>query len=264
MNLSVNARDAMPRGGNLTIRTRSINGQSNEEIVIIDVIDSGSGIERGLIDKIFDPFYTTKGMEGTGLGLSVVLGIMQQHDGWVDVVSEAGEGTTFTLGMKALTHQAADVIREGDLSVEEKKDTRGKGHRILLIEDEPAVIQFVSRALECHGYQIVLATTKTMAIEIYTAEKGQFDMVFTDAKLPDGNGIEVLEHIHRLNPSMPALLSSGYTDDRALVDQAKERGVEFLQKPYPLELLYQTVHEILDGGQFGKSSPKSNLVALVG
>lgn len=245
MNLCVNARDAMPSGGLLRIRTRQGTDAQGLPTTMIEVVDSGCGIEKELLDKIFDPFFTTKGMHGTGLGLSVVLGVMDQHGGWAKAASELNRGTMFTVGLPS-TANKPPAASEGNGSA--RIDTCGSGQRILLVEDEPAVLQFVSSALTKRGYEIVRANSKSVAIHAFDKGDQRFDLIFTDAKLPDGNGIEVLEHVFRHNPNMPALVSSGYTDDRALVEQAKRRGVEFLQKPYPLDLLYQTVHRILQQG----------------
>ncbi len=259
MNLCVNARDAMPNGGNLWIRTRPGAGANGQPATFIDVADSGCGMDKATLDKIFDPFFSTKGNDGTGLGLSVVLGVTEQHGGWVQAYSEPGKGTMFSIGLPTTTEPAANEPHQTRPTLQL---TRGEGQRILLIEDEPAVLQFVSAALTKRGYEIVPATTKTSAIETFDQHGGHFDMVFTDAKLPDGNGIEVLEHVLGLRPDMKALISSGYTDDRALIDEARKRGVEFLQKPYPLETLCQTVHEVMQGANSANGSSGDGELAL--
>ena len=224
MNLCVNARDAMPDGGDLWIRTRREIGSEPKDQAIIEVADSGCGIDKATLEKIFDPFFSTKGNDGTGLGLSVVLGVVEQHDGWVHAESEPGRGTIFSIGLPTTTTKAANTASEPRTNYEE---VWGDGQRILLIEDEPAVLLFVSTALKKRGYHIIPAENKTEAIRVFEQESGRFDLIFTDAKLPDGNGIEVLEHIYQHNPKLPALISSGYTDDRALVDQAAAAGSSF-------------------------------------
>lgn len=242
LNLCVNAGDAMPGGGNLKIRTFSGEDEAGRPVSKFQLSDDGCGIEKGQIENIFDPFFTTKGMDGTGLGLSVVLGVVDQHNGELDVQSEPGVGTSFTISIPSSRARS----ETGPVKPLPRKGVRdGGGRRVLLVEDEPAVLQFVKRALENRGFVIEAAETRSEAIETFDREKGNFDMIFTDAKLPDGTGIEVLEHVMKTHPEIPALISSGYTDDRALVDQARSRGVEFLQKPYALEKLHETVQEVL-------------------
>lgn len=243
LNLCVNARDAMPSGGKLWIRTRPDTAANGESSTLIDVADTGCGMEKEVLDRIFDPFFSTKGNDGTGLGLSVVLGVMEQHEGFVHAWSEPGKGSIFTISLPA---SAEPIERKPETAIASAEHS-GNGQRILLIEDEPAVLQFVSLTLNQRGYEILPAETKAAALRIFEREHGRFDLIFTDAKLPDGNGIEVLEYVHSKNPGIPALISSGYTDNRALIDQARNRGVEFLQKPYSLNLLCQTVHNVLNG-----------------
>ena len=257
LNLSLNARDAMSEGGKLTIQTFSGIDSKGVRTSQLKVTDTGCGMDEKQLEKIFDPFFTTKGMEGTGLGLSVVLGVIEQHDGEITVRSEPGKGTTFTISIASC--DARSETTRVTLPKPQNK-AEGCGRRILLVEDEPAVLLFVSRALSSQGYEIEAAECKTDAIEIFDREQGKFDMIFTDAKLPDGTGIEVLEHVLKTHPDIPALISSGYTDDRALVDQARGRGVEFLQKPYALDQLHSTVIDVI--GEMNE--PVAGEVALSG
>jgi len=235
------------------MRTRSLTDRKGQKASVIIVEDTGQGMSKDLIARAFDPFFTTKGMEGTGLGLSVVLGIVQQHGGWVKVDSKEDIGTRFVIGLPP-AENAADEDPSVDFDVP-NRITQGEGERVLLIEDEPSVVQFVRRALQSHGYEVEIAMTQKAAIETYDRAGGNFDLIFADAKLPDGNGMEVLRHVFDDRPEMKALLSSGYTDDRALVDQARQLGVEYLQKPYGLDELYATVSEVLHGDSGAVASP---------
>ena len=237
VNLCVNARDAMPEGGAIAITTN--NPPDNEDQVVIEVRDTGCGMTEEVREKAFDPFFSTKGNDGTGLGLSVVMGIVQQHNGSMELSSEPGEGTVFTIRFP-LSKESASPDKAPERTVPSEEEGRN-GERILLVEDEPAVMTFVRTALSKWNYEVVEAKSRKEAVRIFDEEEGEFDLVFTDAKLPDGTGIEVLEHVFLKDSSMKALISSGYTDDRALVDQARRRGVRFLQKPYPLSELYDSV-----------------------
>lgn len=245
VNLCVNARDAMPLGGSITISTWNPPGDDSN--VIITVTDTGTGMSPEVQEKAFDPFFSTKGMDGTGLGLSVVMGIVHQHNGEMQLTSEHGVGTSFTITLP--------VIQDTELKTAKTKtrnpvlNNRGKGIKILLVEDEPAVMTFVKMALSRKGFEVIVAENKSKAIKIFDEHNGEFNMIFTDAKLPDGTGIDVLEYVHGKNPNMKALISSGYTDDRALLDQARARGVMFLQKPYPLDELFRFINKVLNEGE---------------
>jgi len=245
MNLCVNARDAMPEGGDLRISTKAGKMANGDASLFLEVTDSGSGMSKELIEQAFDPFFTTKGMEGTGLGLSVVLGIIEQHNGTVKVDSELGRGTRFIIQLPAQVKEKS-AIEENDQKTDAKAKSGG-GQRILLVEDEPGVAQFVSRALARNSYQVEIAMTVGAGLEAFHADPDGFDLVLTDAMLPDGNGIDIVNAVRESRPMMPMLLSSGYTDDRSYLDEAQNQGVPFLQKPYPLEELYSSVRSALEG-----------------
>ncbi|MGK0185654.1 MAG: PAS domain S-box-containing protein [Verrucomicrobiales bacterium] len=260
MNLVVNAKDAMLEGGDVTISTfnETLDASSpvtlqNPELVgdyvCIKITDTGVGIPQENLDRIFEPFFTTKGQEGTGLGLSVIYGIVEQHQGGIYVETEQGKGTTFLIYLPATSspvpkpEEPAQAMRraQGDDSL------RGKGERILLIEDEVGVIKFVSSALRSRGYKIVQAMNYKEALEQFDA--GEYDLIFSDAVLPDGNGVDLLDKFMDEKPETRALLSSGYTDKTALMQMVKEKEISFLQKPYSLPQLYRTVREVLDDHQ---------------
>ncbi|MDB4809074.1 ATP-binding protein, partial [Verrucomicrobiales bacterium] len=194
--------------------------------VKVTVKDQGCGMSKELLDRIFDPFYTTKGHDGTGLGLSVVLGIIDQHGGWITVDSKLGEGSTFEVFLPS-DKVVYTPERKGTSVVGSLEDRKGVD-RVLLVEDEPSVLAFVQQALKKAGFIVTPVASFKAAIEAYDENDGRFDMVFTDAVLPDGAGMEILEIMLGKDPSLKALLSSGYTDARALLDKAMGRKIPFL------------------------------------
>ena len=213
--------------------------------------DTGSGIPQGNIDRVFEPFFTTKGQEGTGLGLSVIYGIIEQHGGGIHVESTPGQGTTFYIYLPVsavpipLPEDPAKALRR----VENDADLNGRGEIILLIEDEEGVIKFVSSALRSRGYKVIQAMNYKEALERFEESAGEFDLVFSDAVLPDGNGVDLLDKFINEKPATRALLSSGYTDKTVLMQKVKEKEISFLQKPYSLPQLYRTVREVIDDHQ---------------
>jgi two-component system cell cycle sensor histidine kinase/response regulator CckA len=255
MNLVVNARDAMPNGGRLTIRTRRADAAESAiplldgstargPLICLSVEDTGSGIAPEIRDRIFDPFFSTKGNEGTGLGLAVIFSIVEHHHGGLDVESSVGRGTTFRVLLPAST-TAAPAAPAGQASRETLRV--GKGERILLIEDEEAVNRFVTTALSTHGYEVLSAPNVRDAWDVFERENGRFDMVFSDAVLPDGNGVELIGRVLETRPTMRTLLSSGHTDKEALLRLAVDRDISFLQKPYSLPDLLRVVDDVLHG-----------------
>lgn len=253
MNLVINARDSMREGGAITIRTGQIPAtddslslisetQPRGQYVFVEVADTGCGMDEDLIARIFEPFYTTKGLDGTGLGLSVVYGILEQHKGGVSVSSTPRQGTTFRVYLPASSQAAPAKV-----TVENNRGPRHRGHgqRILLVEDEAGVSKFVTEALRKSGYHVTSASTLRDARQTFEEEEGRFDLVFSDAVLPDGNGIELLDEVLSARPDIRGLLSSGYTDKHSVNELLKQRSISFLQKPYSLPLLVSTVGEIM-------------------
>ncbi|MBN2056982.1 PAS domain S-box protein [bacterium] len=254
MNLVVNARDAMPEGGEITLQTSSTTFGTEEvklnprarpgAFVCISVQDEGTGMSRELLARIFDPFFTTKAAgKGTGLGLSVVYGIVKQHDGWIDVYSEPGQGSTFKIYLPAISvDEAPDGISDQSLEA-----FRGLGERILVVEDESGVRRFAVRTLQDNGYEVFEAANANDAMELFVKERGAFDLVFSDTVLPDRNGLQLVDQMRSMEPNMAVLLSSGYADRRSQWTAIQEKGFHFLQKPYTIPDLVRTVHEILTG-----------------
>jgi len=250
MNLAVNARDSMPEGGDLMIRTEALtlkgkqqkidSGRRNNQFVCLSVQDTGTGIDAETLPHIFEPFFTTKRPgEGTGLGLSVVYGIIKQHGGWIEVESEVGKGTVFKVYLPRIPLKKGPKARNGTTIV------KGRGERILLIEDERAVRRYINEALQENGYEIIDAATAKEAIDIFEREGGNFDLILSDVVLPEINGINLVEQFLHLKPALKVLLTSGYMDRKSQWPVIKERGYTFLQKPFDQADLFKAVRKAL-------------------
>jgi two-component system cell cycle sensor histidine kinase/response regulator CckA len=253
MNLAVNARDAMPKGGRLTIKSENVIVDEEfckavpearpARFTCLAVTDTGIGMEQETLQHIFEPFFTTKETgRGTGLGLSVVYGIVKQHDGWVNVYSEPGQGTTFRVYLPACFGRPEEKTAEA-VSLEE---LQGNGERILLVEDDDEVRTFAAKALVANGHQVFEAANAEEAVTVFEREAGRFDLLFSDVVLPDGNGLELAEEVLARKPELPILLSTGYADEKAHWPLIRERGFPFLQKPYALAVLLQAVQGAME------------------
>jgi CheY-like chemotaxis protein len=212
------------------------------EFVRFSITDTGTGMSAETAQRIFEPFFSTKGPgKGTGLGLSVVYGIVQQHSGWINVYSEPGHGTTFKIYFPAQKEKVETQLKP-KVPV---TDLHGKNERILLVEDEKNVREFVSKALIQCGYTLCIAENSKQAEELFIRENGKFDMVFSDVVLPDKNGIELVETLQKMKKGIRILLSSGYTDHKSQWPLIQEKGYRFLQKPYTLTELLTVLREVL-------------------
>jgi two-component system cell cycle sensor histidine kinase/response regulator CckA len=252
VNLSVNARDAMPRGGSLTITTQfapidAAYATRHPEarpgnFICLTVSDTGHGMDQGTLSRIFEPFFTTKEIgKGTGLGLATVYGIVKQHQGWIEVESQVGYGTTFKVFLPVAT-KAAPVA-----TASRNKDMPGGSETILLVEDETALCELVQEILEKRGYRVLDASTGVKALEIWNAHKDEIDLLFTDMMMPDGvSGRELAERILLDRPEIKVIYSSGYSMDVFAADSTFCDASNFLQKPYDPETLVQMVRESLD------------------
>ena len=256
MNLAVNAKAAMPGGGGIRISTEMLDSEDSRFqppplkkphglFARVTVRDTGCGMDADTIARIFEPFFSTKGEEGTGLGLSVVYGIMEEHGGWITVESAPEKGTAFHLWLPAL-HEPIPQPMDSGLAVA-RPLPRGNGERILLVEDEPGVLAFVSAALRQHGYTILTADCGAAARETFEREQDNIDLVMSDVVLPDATGMELLEEFYALRPDLRALLSSGYSEKQALVELVERRRIHFLHKPYTLIQLLEAVQKALRG-----------------
>ena len=249
MNLVVNARDAMPEGGTITIGTESARVGGNQALrrpgvatgsyVNLSVKDAGEGMDAATLVRIFDPFYTSKGEgEGTGMGLATVYGIVKQHGGFIEVESAPGNGSTFDIYLPVTTEAAREKDDSGGHSVV------GGAETILVVEDEPAVRSAVVGMLEALGYTVAEAADGSEALE--ALKSGTFaDLVFSDVVMPRMGGQELLERVRKLTPYLPFLFSSGYTD-QALRDQLDtERKTSFIAKPFTIKKLSRAVRQAL-------------------
>jgi PAS domain S-box-containing protein len=248
-NLVTNARDAMPHGGHLTIET-SITKMDDHFIDThgfgrpgnygrINVIDSGIGMDEMTREKIFDPFFTTKEVgKGTGLGLATVYGIVKQHDGYIFVESTPEKGTTISTYLPLAGSQAT-IIPDTVTPIQSGTET------ILIAEDNPDVMRFISDALQRFGYQVIEAVDGQDAVEKYS-RYGNIELIILDSVMPKKNGREVYVEISKLTPQIKVLFTSGYTRDIILEKGIEEGKYDFMAKPLTLNKLMQKVREILD------------------
>jgi PAS domain S-box-containing protein len=252
MNLAVNARDAMPDGGEIFIATHNVvvdessfknaPGTGPHELVCLSISDSGGGMDEKTLAHIFEPFFTTKAKgKGTGLGLSVVYGIVTQHEGWIDVESAPGQGCTFKIYLPAI--EAAAIDRGDSKSVVEK--LRGHGEKVLLVEDDATIRQLAVKMLSDNGYQVESAVDAETAMDIFEQERGNFNLVFSDIVLPGMDGVKLVESLLQRQPRIGVLLASGYSDESSLAT-IRRRGFCFVQKPYDLRELLQVIRNQLE------------------
>jgi len=252
-NLVINARDAMPEGGQILIKTENVSvdeeycsthdGARTGRFVCLTVQDEGVGMDAQTLEHIFEPFFTTKepGL-GTGLGLSVVYGIVKQHSGWIDVESAPGQGAIFRVYLPAISTRPVEK-REAMVSLEL---LRGKGERILLVEDEQSVQEFTTKVLSSYGYVVLGATSAEQAQDIFNEEEGNFDLIFCDVVLPDGKGPQVVDRLLKSKPGIAVVFTSGYTDDKSGWQDIRRSEHAYLQKPYSLSELLQVVKNTLE------------------
>jgi len=253
MNLSVNARDAMPKGGRLRILTALVTIDETYvqlhpeahpgQFVRLSVTDNGTGMSKETLSRIFEPFFTTKEVgKGTGLGLATVYGIVKQHNGWIDVESELGAGSTFVIHLPASS-------KSFDIAVErtpQRPPVKGGHETILLVEDEPVLRELARVILRDYQYEVLEAGTGAEAIKIWEQHQGKIDLLLTDMVMPEGmTGRELAEKLRSRKPELKVIYTSGYSAD-VMGSEIGLRDAMFLQKPYPPPLLAKTVRECLD------------------
>lgn len=238
MNLVVNARDAMPNGGEIKIYSQNCTFRKKES-VCLTVEDSGLGISKENLLKIFDPFFTTKKEgKGTGLGLSVAFGIIKKHKGFLKVKSKLGEGTKFLIYLPATSNKA----KEEQNSEENVNLTDKTKKQIFLIEDEPLVRKTIENCLESYNCEITTASSVKEANEKFSDRENQFDTILSDIVLPDGNGVDLVKNFHSIAPKSKIILMSGYTDERIRIDLIKKNKFAFLSKPIKLSKLLKEIN----------------------
>ncbi len=256
INFAVNARDAMPGGGSLTIRTKNISERESlklsglgvvaGEYVLIEVEDTGTGIPADIIGKIFEPFFTTKEVgKGTGLGLSTVYGIVKQTGGYIYADSVVGKGTTFRvyLPRHVVTKEELAALKEGPKK-EATRDLTGTG-RVLLVEDEDAVRNFAARALARQGYEVLEAASGLEALEVMEREEGRIDLVVSDVIMPEMDGPTMLKEMRKTRPDLKIIFVSGYSDDAFKKSLDENEVYAFLPKPFTLPQIAAKVKEQL-------------------
>ena len=251
MNLAVNARDAMPQGGTLTIETANITLDEGDGVergdltpgpyVVLAVSDTGCGMDEETAAHVFDPFYTTKEVgKGTGLGLSSVYGIVKQHGGDIAVDSKLGEGTTFRMYLPRADADAQAVPDQ----VERRPEPRGAA-TILLVEDEESVRHVAGRVLEGHGYTVLSAASPDEAEEVFSQNAGRIALLVTDVVMPGRNGRVLYERLAAQQPSLKVLYMSGYDEEAVVGRGVSVLGAGFIQKPFNSEDLARKVREVL-------------------
>jgi PAS domain S-box-containing protein len=253
INLITNAAEAISGEGTITIRTKDITFERKQKRsrptlfpskdVLLEVEDNGSGIKEEHKDRIFDPFFTTKGMaQKSGMGLSVVLGIIKKHKGRIEVDSEIGNGTIIKI------YLPAKIEGKNEKSIERFKkqiNNEGSGETLLLVEDDPLVIKYLENTLAQKNYNILPAETGQRARSIFKKYKDKISILLTDAILPDVNGIELIEEFKEQKKDLKVILSSGFSRKKALSSKTTDDDYRFIQKPYGIKELLQIMQDLL-------------------
>ena len=252
MNLAVNARDAMPDGGKLTIETadvtcdeeyvRSNPSLTTGEYVMLTISDTGVGMDAATQLHIFEPFFTTKGLKGTGLGLSTVYGIIQQSRGYIQVSSQPGKGTSFRIYLPRVGATGQAIPREPSITTAKPEQAL---ETILLVEDESSLRNLSRQFLESQGYTVLEAAEGAAAIQICDSHPGPIHLLLTDLIMPGINGRELARRVGAMRPETKVLYMSGYTENVIAHDAILEEGIALLQKPFSLSTLKTKVREKL-------------------
>ncbi len=261
MNLVVNARDAMPGGGRLTIETHNAQLDATYsrqqaivergDYVLLVVSDTGRGMDGETQARVFEPFFTTKQPgQGTGLGLSMVYGVVKQSGGYIWVYSEPGRGAAFKIYLPRVTDPADETAAVVSVSSPRGKET------ILFAEDEESVREIVSGFLESKGYQVLAADDGISAKQIAKSHKGEIDLLLTDVVMPKKGGRELAEDLRRILPHLKVLFISGYTGDFVVRNAILESGAAFVQKPFSMQYLANKIREVLDGPSVAASQTR--------
>jgi len=253
MNLCINAADAMPAGGRLTLATGV--ETISEELVrrqmdtppgpyaVLSVTDTGKGMDRKTARRIFEPFFTTKEEgKGTGLGLSMVYGVVKNHGGSVQVDTIPGRGTTFKIYLPASTKPEAEEPAEVE-------NLRGGDEYILVVDDEEPIRLLTKEILESYGYRVLLAENGLEAIDIYAERKEDIALVILDMVMPKMGGREAFLKLKELEPGVKALLSTGYSQDGKAQEILESGVIGYIQKPYQINKLLAKVRSLLDADQ---------------
>lgn len=253
MNLVVNARDAMPNGGKITISTARADFSEAKDspgpnrragrFVLLMVTDTGHGMDSATLRRVFEPFFTTKEVgKGTGLGLATVHGIAAQHKGWVEVESKMGSGTTFQIYLPAFDGAEAKAS-----APRQPPPSLGGKETILVVEDQPNVRRLLSQTLRVHGYAVYEVGNGQEAVRLWQEQGDIIDLLFTDMVLPEGmTGLELAGRLRALKPDLKVIISSGYSHEFAQKGAIDKAGILYLPKPYESHLLAETLRKCLD------------------
>ena len=258
MNLVVNARDALPHSGRITVAASAVTLDDTSiqrhpdrrpgRFVRLSIADTGTGIDPKFLARIFEPFFTTKEVgQGTGLGLSTAYGIVHQHEGWIEVASAIGRGTTFTIYFPVAKSVASDSLGSPSAASPAPETLRGRGERILLVEDDPAV-RLVARAVVTRaGYHVTEAVDGPSALTAWEAAERRFDLLLTDVIMPNGyTGIELAQRLRQDAPSLKVILTTGYSDELLKRNPTPLGDVPILLKPYEIESILRCIRSALD------------------
>jgi PAS domain S-box-containing protein len=249
VNLCVNARDAMPAGGTLAIRAENVELDQEQcrvhgdpppgPYVAVSVTDTGCGIAPDLLDQVFDPFFTTKEPgKGTGLGLSTALGIVKSHHGFIDVTSELGQGTRFTIYLPAAAGKEETAPPQTPIPC-------GKGELVLVVDDEVPILETVRTTLLAHGYRVATAADGKEALQVYARRRGEIEAVVLDLMMPGMDGVTTMAALDVVDPRARVILSSGLRSRAELPEVIGSGARAFLQKPYSDEQLLTTLAKVL-------------------
>jgi PAS domain S-box-containing protein len=253
MNLVLNARDAMPKGGTVTVGLAKVEIDGNRagpesleragRYVRLSVEDTGCGMDDATLRRIFEPFFTTKASNvGTGLGLATVHGVVTRHKGWVSVRSRKGEGSIFEVYLPSTNQARAEAAPAAKAGVTAGSET------ILLVEDDVSIRRVVAKCLKRWGYTVIEAEDGTSAMNLWPLHRGQIELVITDMMMPGGlNGLELAQALRRESPDLKVIITSGYAIDLAREGSPIVESVRFLQKPYEIDTLAKSIRSYVDG-----------------
>ncbi len=254
INLCINSRDAMPKGGRLSIETREVEFSQEEcrrnaalqpgRFAELRVTDTGTGMDASVREKIFEPFFTTKGAgKGTGLGLATVYGIVKQHGGFIQLESEPGQGCTFHIYLPV---NESSPKMEFQKFIIEDHPVRGGTETILIAEDHEGIREMAHAALESLGYHVLIAHDGEEAVALFSAHRNSIALVLLDVIMPRRSGPEVFAAISAMKPGVPVVFATGYTNETMALAEIVERGIAVLKKPYSPRILCRRVREVLD------------------
>ncbi len=254
LNIASNARDAMTESGNLLISTKNLTiDETNQiyiphsrvgEFIVLSMEDNGVGISKDVLEKVFDPFYTTKEVgKGTGLGLSVVYGIVKKHNGWINVYSEIGHGSVFRIYLPVL-YKYNNTQRKNETP--SSLDIGKRNEKILFIEDNHSVLKFGKKLLSEYGFIVNIANNAKEARKVFRENNFNYDLIVSDVILPDMNGVDLVEELKQKNNKIKVLMISGYADNKSRIKIKNNQNINFLSKPFNNNVFIQLIVDILD------------------